>query len=471
MLDKYVDTDVQRISPEAPVPVAKIERRWSALGGAANVARNLASIGAAVTLCGVRANDAPGQELHSLLEQEAIISPAILVKDRPTTCKTRVLSHGQQLLRLDEESSTTLQDEALEKLSTHCDRALAWAEGVILSDYGKGVFSGQNHLNLAAKAINYCNAKKIPLCIDPTGTDWSIYEGAICLTPNTKELAKVLGLDPSDYAGLCHEALKLMQALNFERILLTRGPKGMTLLELNGEVQEIVTEAKEVCDVSGAGDTVIAVLLASVAQGKDWLTAAKIANTAAGIVVGKVGTSTVSLEELLLALSSGSKGLTPALIALRSKLVNLKQLLDKISEWRKHHDRIVFTNGCFDLLHPGHVKLLQEAASLGDKLIVAINSDASVRRLKGPDRPIQSEDARALVMAGMHGVDSVIIFEEDTPLELIKAILPDVLVKGGDYQIEEVVGASEVKAHGGSVHIANLVDGFSTSSIVAAIQD
>ncbi|MBQ9537285.1 MAG: D-glycero-beta-D-manno-heptose-7-phosphate kinase [Desulfovibrionaceae bacterium] len=468
MLDKYIDTDVHRISPEAPVPVANIQRRWSALGGAANVARNLASIGCSVTLCGVRADDAPGKELQQLLEQEKILAPAILVDDRPTTCKCRILSNGQQLLRLDEEAKAPLEKEVFFNLARQCAKSLDWADGVILSDYGKGVFSGHNDL-LAAQAITFCQAHQIPLCVDPTGNDWKAYNGAMCLTPNTKELACVLGVEPSDYAALCRQGQQLMTALNFGMILLTRGAQGMTLLESDGTVTEIATEAREVCDVSGAGDTVIAVFLASVVAELDFIEAARIANAAAGIVVGKVGTSTVRAQELQEILGQKRDGVSPSLLALRSKLVTKAQLAAKVSEWRNHHDRIVFTNGCFDLLHPGHVKLLQEAVRQGDRLIVAINSDASVKRLKGTERPIQSEDARALVMAGMQGVDCVIIFEEDTPLELIKLVQPDVLVKGGDYALKDVVGAKYVQANGGSVHLVPLEAGCSTSGIVTSL--
>ncbi|MBR4742167.1 MAG: D-glycero-beta-D-manno-heptose 1-phosphate adenylyltransferase [Desulfovibrio sp.] len=470
MLDQYTDTSVTRISPEAPVPVANILRRWNASGGAANVAQNLASLGCSVTLVSARAVDHAGQELQNLLDAESIIAPSLLFFDRPTTCKMRILSGGQQLLRLDEEVVKPFEATLVEKIWIQIEHAINWAEGVILSDYGKGFFLANPQCAcLAKRSIELCKKQKKPVCVDPTGSDWSLYAHCSCVTPNTKELARVLGCEADDFEGLVSGAKTLMQKLNIERILLTRGAKGMALLDAQGGCAQISTEAKEVADVSGAGDTVIAVLTACVAEELDWLSAARIANTAAGIVVGKVGTSPVQRLELLSTLASGKNSPSPALNALRSKLMTHDYLLAKVSEWRKHHDRIVFTNGCFDLLHPGHVKLIQEAARLGDRLIVALNSDESVSRLKGAHRPIQSEDARALVMAGMANVDSVIIFTEDTPLRLIQEIKPDVLVKGGDYNVDTVVGADVVLAAGGIVHIANLVEGFSTSGIVSAI--
>lgn len=469
MLDRYTETRVQRISPEAPVPVANVLRRWNAPGGAANVARNLARLGLAVTLVGARANDQAGQDLSALLDCESIIAPPALCQDRPTTCKSRILARGQQLLRLDEESCEPFAPELVQKLWQNTLHALPWAEAVILSDYGKGLFADKKEFSLARETIACCRKQKIPVLVDPRGNDWSQFAGADCLTPNTRELACVLNTQEGDFSILARQAISLMQAKKLARILVTRGAKGMAMLEASGEVTELPTQAREVCDVSGAGDTVIAVLAAAVAEGLDWIEAAKIANLAAGIVVAKVGTSPVDRDELLSALASDNNSFSIAVNALSSKIMSQGRLLEKIAEWRRHHDRIVFTNGCFDLIHPGHIKLIQEAAHLGDRLIIGLNSDASVKRLKGPDRPIQPENARALVLAGMDGVDAVVLFDEDTPLELISKTVPDILVKGSDYRLETVVGADIVQKSGGEVHLVQVIDGFSTSRIVSSL--
>ncbi|MBQ7618005.1 MAG: D-glycero-beta-D-manno-heptose 1-phosphate adenylyltransferase [Desulfovibrio sp.] len=468
MLDRYIETEVRRISPEAPVPVASVLGRFSCLGGAANVARNLACLGLAVTLVGVRGKDENGAELQSLLEDSGIMAPAVICQDRPTTCKCRVLSNGQQLLRLDEEEVKPMPQDVRTKLWQQIFHSLSWSEAVIISDYGKGVLldSGDEE-GLAAKIVAQAQEHGQVVCVDPRGTDWSCYAKADCLTPNTRELSLVLKEDATNFAGLCRGAFALMEALELKRILLTRGPQGMALLEKGGEVTELPTEAREVADVSGAGDTVIAVLTACVAAGFDWITSAKIANLGAGIVVGKVGTSPIRLGELQSALGSVNNPLNLVLHDLSSRIVSPERLWELVDYWKRKGLRLVFTNGCFDLIHPGHVQLLKEAASLGDKLIVGLNSDASVKRLKGPKRPLQNEQARALVMAGFAGVDCVVLFNEDTPLELIRRIKPDVLVKGGDYKLAEVVGADFVKAYGGEVHLVKLLDGFSTTGLVS----
>ncbi|MCR4666548.1 MAG: D-glycero-beta-D-manno-heptose 1-phosphate adenylyltransferase [Desulfovibrio sp.] len=467
MLDRYTETDVRRISPEAPVPIASVLRRWAAPGGAANVARNISGLGAPVTLLGARAKDNDGQTLQDLLDAQSIMAPATIFSDRPTTCKSRILAHGQQLLRLDEEDAKPFSAEVVDRLWHSIERALPWAECVILSDYGKGLFASRcgNDL-LTHKIIQYCKAHNQPVLIDPRGTDWSPYSGADCLTPNTRELANVLRLDTQDFREICKATFSLMKALHIPRILLTRGAKGMALLEGNGSILEIPTKAHEVSDVSGAGDTVIAILALCVTEQNNWKNAAKVANIGAGIVVSKVGTSPIGRDELLRALASDSTAMAPSLNLLTSKIVSQTRLRELVDEWRRNHERIVFTNGCFDLIHPGHVQLLQEAASLGDRLIVALNSDSSVQRLKGPNRPIQNENARALVMAGLDGVDSVIVFEEDTPLNIIKLVCPDILVKGGDYKGIEIVGADFVEKNGGKVHLVEIAEGFSTTNIV-----
>ncbi len=471
MLDKYTETSVGRISPEAPVIVARVHGRWTAPGGAANVARNLATLGCAVSLIGVCGEDAAGRELGELLEKQAIRAELVRAGDRPTTCKTRVMARGQHLLRLDEEIGAPVQKAVLGRLREAIDGALPDAAAVILSDYGKGVLShdAADSDALPRHVIEQCRKKGIAVLVDPKGDHWERYAGADCITPNTKELAHVLRADPEDMTALCGGAAALMNANGIGRILLTRSQKGMALIATDGKAVEIPARAREVCDVSGAGDTVIAVLAACIAGGMDWLQAARIANIAAGIVVGKVGTSPVLPDELNEAIAQEKARMTPGVVRLNEKVQALDALLRLVKSWRDRNETIVFTNGCFDLLHIGHVQLIQEAARQGDRLIVAVNSDASVKRLKGPERPIQPQAARALVMAGLDGVDAVTIFDEDTPLALIEAVTPDVLVKGGDYDPDTIVGAAHVRAHGGRVHIAKLLKGFSTTGIVKSI--
>ena len=471
MLDQYTDTVVHRISPEAPVPIASVRSRWSVPGGAANVARNVSSLGCAVTVLGVRAKDAKGDELQELLERYGIIAPTVLVADRPTTTKSRILAQGQQLLRLDEEVTSEIPEGAVSRIIASATHTLPWAEAVILSDYGKGVLTAQREgMCLAAHLISAAREKGVPVLVDPKGVDWSLYAGADCLTPNTREIATLLRVDEEDFDGILREAFALMDALSLSHLLITRGPKGMALLS-HGQSQCIETRALEVSDVSGAGDTVIAVLSACIAEGIPWDQAAAIANRAAGIVVGRVGTSAVDREELLSALAHDTSTFSLALNSVSAKIMTRERLLDAVAQWRREKASIVFTNGCFDLIHPGHVRLLQEAAGLGDKLIVALNADVSVRRLKGEGRPVQTENARAVVMASMEGVDAVVLFDEDTPQSLIELVSPDVLVKGGDYTLATVVGADYVQSHGGRVHLVDTVEGFSTSKIVAALGD
>lgn len=468
MLDEYTETLVDRISPEAPVPVAHVRRHWSVPGGAANVARNLSCLGCGVTLVGLRGHDATGEQMQRLLDKYGIKSALEFTDDRPTPSKLRVVALGQQLLRLDDEEHADLPGEVLERVWQIIESQLSDVNAVVLSDYDKGVFRMFNGGDsLAARTIKACHERLIPVLVDPKGTDWQRYATADCITPNTQELAKAITAPAESFPLLADGAKALMEQYALPRILLTRSEKGMALLQRAKVVIEIPTQAREVSDVSGAGDTVIAVTAACVAKGMDWLDAARTANAAAGVVVGKSGTSPIELAELRAALLELEDCPNKELARLNSKIYSLERLKAAVDAWRRLGKKIIFTNGCFDLLHLGHVQLVQEAATQGDKLIVALNSDSSVKRLKGPNRPIQPQHARATVMAALGAVDAVILFDEDTPLKLIEALTPDILVKGGDYNVESVVGAEHVISHGGKVYLANFLQGHSTTKIIS----
>ena len=470
MLDEYMATQVGRISPEALVPVARIQKHWSVPGGAANVARNLACLGCGVTLAGLRGHDSAGEQLQRLLTAQGIKTRLEFTNDRPTPSKTRVVALGQQLLRLDNEEQADLPVETLERLWSGIQGLIPDAAAVVLSDYDKGVFrrfSGGD--SLAARAIQACRENQIPVLIDPKSTDWGRYAHADCITPNIRELAEAANVPEDSFEALTKGAAALMRQHGLPRILLTRSEKGMALLQHDTVPVEIPTQAREVADVSGAGDTVIAVVAVCAAKGIDWLSAAKMANMAAGVVVGKAGTSPIELAELRVAALAAASAPNKELSRLNAKIYALDRLLPVVELWRRKGKKIVFTNGCFDLLHMGHIQLIQEAYAQGDKLIVALNSDSSVKYLKGENRPIQKQKARSIVMAALEGVDAVILFDEVTPLHLIEALSPDVLVKGGDYDVQSVVGAQYVISHGGRVHLANFMRGYSTTNIVSQL--
>lgn len=469
MLDEYIMTSVGRISPEAPVPVAQVREERHVPGGAANVACNLASLGCSVCLAGVCGTDGAGDVLADVLKAAGMATCLHRTDDRPTTQKSRVVSQGQQLLRLDREKTTLFPPAIVDALWQDVLDQLPHVAVVILSDYDKGLLRSGGGDVLAARVMHACAVRGIPVLVDPKGTDWSCYAGAACITPNVKELVCAAGLEDAQETTLVDGAHALMRRFHLPRLLLTRSEKGVALFERDAAPVDIPARVREVADVSGAGDTVIAVLAACVASGMEWLDAARVANMAAGLVVAKSGTSAVTRQELQDAVTQAERH--EGLVDLDSRICSLAQLQRRVAVWKHAGQRIVFTNGCFDLLHIGHVRLLREAAAQGDKLIVAINADASVRRLKGKERPIQKAAARAAVMAALDGVDAVIVFEEDTPLRLIEALTPHVLVKGGDYMEATVVGAAHVLAHGGRVHIVPTVDGYSTTSLVAAMRN
>lgn len=462
MLDHYITGKASRISPEAPVPVVSREAAWVTPGGAANVARGLARLGCTARLIGLAADDAAGNSLRQLLAGEGIEAYLPQGRSRPTTCKTRVMAGSQQLLRIDEEKVSPPSLEERLSLLLALEEYLPGCQAIILSDYAKGVLL-RDHTgkSVCSTVLEMAKEWKIPVLVDPKGADWSRYQGAFCITPNLGEFREIASViapgvewNRNTWPRLAKE---IKERFSIENLLLTCGPDGMILYEKGLRPLHLPAAQRDVADVSGAGDTVIATLAAAVASGQDLPKSSALANTAAGIAVGKVGAAPVGIDELEAALSMENAN---------PRLFRLSGLLEKIGEWRKQGKKIVFTNGCFDLIHPGHIALLRESAAQGDKLVVGLNSDASIRRLKGPERPIQNENSRALVLTALENVDAVILFDEDTPLELVKALKPDVLVKGSDYRIENIVGADIVQGYGGKVHLAKLVDGCSTTSLV-----
>lgn len=462
MLDRFVYGAVERVSPEAPIPVLHAGETREMLGGAGNVVRNLAALGIGSTLVGVVHDDDAGHKIRRLVEAENAIENAL--RDdatRRTTVKTRFVSGGQQLLRMDEEDAGETDEAVQHQLIGAIDNVFASCGAVLLSDYGKGVLSGKGATAVLAHVIAAGNAAGKPVVVDPKGTDYSRYRGADLLTPNRNELHEATRMPVDTDDAIIDAARHLIDSCGVGGVLVTRGADGMTLVSRAGDPVHMPALAREVFDVSGAGDTVVAVIAAGLAVNRDAASAAELANVAAGIVVGKAGTAVVQRDELTQVLTGALDG--------RSRVFSREALIDHVAGWRQSGLTVGFTNGCFDLLHPGHISLLGQAAASCDRLVVAINTDASVARLKGPNRPVQNETARALVLASLASVDAVVAFDEDTPLALIEQLLPDLLVKGADYAHAEVVGGDIVEAHGGRVILARLEEGFSTTATIARI--
>jgi len=458
MLDRYVYGKVRRISPEAPVPVLTVERELAMPGGAGNVVRNLTALGAAVAFVSVVGDDQAGSDLTGLIGGQPNVEPWLLVQGgRATTTKTRFIAAGQQMMRADHEQASPIQDRLADRMVRIAADAVAATTVMVLSDYQKGVLGG----NTPQRLISAARAAGRKVVVDPKGTDYSRYAGADVLTPNRNELAQATGMPVDSDAAIVAAAEALRAAHGFGSVLVTRSEDGMTLVG-GDAVRHFPAEAVEVHDVSGAGDTVVSVLAAGIAAGLALPLAARLANIAAGIVVGKVGTAVARESDLL-------EALTPERGALR-KVMGRTEAIEQIERWRRRGWRIGFTNGCFDLLHPGHVHLLEQSRGWCDRLVVGLNTDASVKRLKGPTRPIQGEAARAAVLASLASVDCVTLFDEDTPIELIKLIRPDVLVKGSDYTVAQVVGGELVQGWSGVVKLAELLPGQSTTATVAKIK-
>ena len=453
MLDRYWFGSTNRISPEAPVPVVKVQENEDRAGGAANVAMNIASLNVPVTLHGLVGNDDAGRALDKLLSEHRIQNQCVAVDSHPTITKLRILSRHQQLLRLDFEEGFHNLDchELLAKLATEITAYGA----LILSDYGKGTLDAVQQMIQIARQAN------VPVLIDPKGTDFERYRGATLLTPNMSEFEAVAG-HCNDEDEIVAKGLKMIADFDLSALLITRSEKGMTLLRPNQDPFHLPTQAKEVYDVTGAGDTVISVLATAIADGRSLEEACYLANAAAGIVVGKLGTSTVSPSELEQAIHQRAET--------GFGVVSEAELKAIIQQSKTRGEKIVMTNGCFDILHPGHVSYLENARKLGDRLIVAVNTDESVKRLKGESRPINDLDARMAVLAGLASVDWVVPFAEDTPQRLIGEILPDLLVKGGDYKPEEIAGSQEVWVNGGEVRVLNFENGCSTTNVIKKIQ-
>lgn len=449
MLDRYWHGDTGRISPEAPVPVVRVGQVEERPGGAANVALNIAALKGQVQLLGLTGDDDAARSLREHLERVGVGCDFQPVPAHPTICKLRVLSRRQQLIRLDFEQPFAV--EACAGLLERFRRALPGASVVILSDYAKGTLAESPELIRAAREAG-CR-----VLVDPKGQSFAQYRGADLLTPNLGEFEAVAGRCP-DVDTLESRARRLMQEFELGGLLITRGEHGMSLIAADQPALHLPAHAREVYDVTGAGDTVISVLAAALAAGSDLPVATALANVAAGLVVGKVGTASVSVAELRWALHG--------LQAADHGPVTREQLKVLVDDARAQGEKVVMTNGCFDLLHAGHVAYLQQARALGDRLIVAVNDDASVRRLKGPERPLNPVDQRMAVLAALAAVDWVVPFSEDTPAELIDDIVPDVLVKGGDYRVEDIAGADTVQRAGGQVVVLDFVDGVSTTSII-----
>ena len=453
MLDRYWQGPTSRISPEAPVPVVKVEQLEDRVGGAGNVALNIAALGAGASIVGVVGEDEAAHSLETRFSSAGIHTDFQVSADKPTITKLRVISRHQQLLRLDFEQQFTAADT--DQIADKVAAYLANVSVLVVSDYGKGAL--QNPVEL----IQAARQRGIPVLADPKGSDFSRYKGATLITPNMGEFEAVVGPCESE-AAIVEKGLALLVELDLEALLVTRGEHGMTLLRQGMPEFHLPARAREVFDVTGAGDTVISVLAAALGAGEALPAAVVLANLAASIVVGKLGTATISAPELRRALQleqGHGRG-----------VVNEEQLLVDLADARAHGENIVFTNGCFDILHAGHVGYLEQARGLGQRLIVAVNADESVRRLKGEGRPINSEDRRMAVLAGLESVDWVLVFGDDTPERLLELVRPDILVKGGDYKKEEVVGWEIVEAYGGKVQALDFLDDCSTTAIVEKIQ-
>ncbi len=455
MLDQYWSGEASRISPEAPVPVVKIDSISATPGGAGNAAMNLASIGVRTTLFGVVGGDQYGSELESLLKAKHVNCKFQKASDRSYTIrKLRVMGRHQQLTRIDFEEP--FADKYFEKLAEDICYSMSSFDAVLFSDYGKGIQT------ISTKVINKANELKIPVLVDPKTDDFSCYQGATLITPNKVEFELVAGKCRGK-TEIVEKSKSIIDSCNLGGLLVTQGADGMSLLRNGNEPVHIPTRAREVYDVTGAGDTVIALMTASMAAGMSWDKAAQLANIAAGLVVAKLGSATVTVPEIRRAIHEMCESIEGVLTE--------EALSIAIEDARAHGERIVMTNGCFDLIHSGHIKYLEEAKNLGDRLIVAVNDDDSVRRLKGASRPIKTVEERMVILSALRAVDWVVPFSEDTPQRLIEQVTPDVLVKGGDYRPEEVAGSAHVIAQGGEVKMLSFYEGHSTTNTIKNIKE
>jgi D-beta-D-heptose 7-phosphate kinase/D-beta-D-heptose 1-phosphate adenosyltransferase len=455
MIDHYLWGDAERISPEAPVQIVDIARETSVLGGAGNVVNNLVSLGATVNVASVVGDDEIAKELAVMLKSIGVKTEGLITQNgRKTSKKSRIIAAHQQILRYDKESKEAISEASAEKIIKAIEKDLFATDMIILSDYGKGVISEK----LAQAVIHLAKAKGVRVLVDPKGKDYSRYRGAHMLTPNKKEASEATGIRIVDDESLERALLALKEQCALERSMITLSEDGLAIYD--GEVKRFPTVAQEVFDVTGAGDTVIASIAFALSAGLSIEETARFANLAAGVVVGKIGSATVTLDEIEIYESRLHQSSSDAHIK------TFEEIDRVVNRAKAHGQRVVFTNGCFDILHVGHVKYLQEAKSFGDILIVGLNSDASVRVLKGPTRPVNTEDDRAYILAALDAVDYVVKFSDDTPHDLIKMIAPDVLVKGGDYEGKKVVGTEFAKV----LKLVDFVDGKSTTKTIEKIQ-
>lgn len=456
ILDEYLWGETKRISPEAPVPVVSVGRGEFRLGGAGNVANNLLALGCRVEVVSVVGKDADGQQLLSMLDERNVVTDRIVVeKNRVTSRKTRVLASNQQMLRIDHEKNAEIAEQSVTELLSSLGQAIRQADVVLISDYMKGVLTE----DVLSFVIGEGRKTATPVIVDPKGSSFLKYRGATLLTPNKKEALRATGLESATEDELRRNMRELAHDLGLDALLLTRSEEGMSLFFGDQKEEHFTADAREVYDVSGAGDTVISTLGACFSSGMSLADSARVANTAAGLVVGKVGTSVVYAEEILEAIGREVHG--PA-----KKIKTAESLAPILDSYRMKGKTVVFTNGCFDLLHAGHVHYLQKARALGDLLVLGLNSDESIRLLKGPLRPLIGEEERAHLLAALGCVDYVVVFNEETPLELLQQLRPQILVKGGDYQPDQVVGKELVESYGGRVELIQFVDGKSTTNII-----
>ena len=463
MLDHFVYGQVERISPESPIPILHQQHQFSMLGGAGNVIRNITALGGHVVFVSVLGHDHAGHVVEQQLQSLNTVQAHLFKENnRQTIQKTRFIAQGQQLLRVDEEAILPVAPQIEAEIINCVEHFLPTCQAVILSDYHKGLFNKNLSLNLIQRIR--LQAAHIPIIVDPKGRHYQRYQGATILTPNLKELSEVIGHPLNTQPQIVQESRRLKGELNIESLLVTQGSQGMTLIEKDAEPCSFAAKAREVYDVSGAGDTVVATLALALATDYSLKEGCYLANEAAGIVVGKVGTATITQTELENSLNQHHP------IHHSQKIMTLSQVQDSVKRWRYQGLKIGFTNGCFDLLHLGHLHILQEAAKKCDKLVVGLNTDLSIKCLKGDNRPIQNQETRAMVLAALSMVDAVILFEAETPIELIKGIHPDVLIKGADYTLDRVVGGDFVQARGGQVVLVDLQQGHSTTNTVTKIR-
>ncbi len=460
MIDEYLWGDVERISPEAPVQIVEVCREEYMLGGAGNVVRNLAALEANVSAVGVAGTGPDGDRLLDLLKSiDVDISGIVTDRDRPTTRKTRIIAANQHVLRIDRETRKSVSEKTFETLLRHLQSQIPSSDLVLVSDYGKGTLTDK----LLSEIVRICRQNGKMVLADPKGLDFKKYEGVTLITPNKKEASLASKIEIVDDKTMCEAASCIMERTKTTKLLITLGKDGMALFEESAAPYRIRTEARQVFDVSGAGDTVLAVMGLALASGASFRQAAALANAAAGIVVGKVGTAAVTQKQL-------SRAHVPESARLSQKYSDLDDLKDIVTDLRRRGKKIVFTNGCFDLIHPGHIRFLSESKSMGDVLVVAIDDDRSVRRIKGAGRPVIAQENRVGILSALDSVDHVTVFSSDGLLDLVDAIRPDILTKGANYTTEEVFGRDLVERHGGEVRLVPIVLEISSTSIINEIR-